>query len=114
MILADMGADVIKIGNHSKPWKPKSSSITGPLLQVKDEKKREETIAAYTFMHRNKKNIMLNLKKEEDKEMSYELVKRADTPVEAYSPGVSRRLGIDYSALNILCHHWPRSEWTLL
>lgn len=89
MILADYGAEVIKIepvdGEQSRTW--------GPI----DEKSGESGF--YCFVNRNKKGVTLNLKTEKGLQMFYDLVKDADILVENYKGGVTKRLGIDYESV---------------
>lgn len=89
MILADYGADVIKIepvnGEQCRTW--------GPI----DEKSGESGF--YCYVNRNKKGCTLNLKSEKGREMFYELVKDADILVENYKGGVTKKLKIDYETI---------------
>jgi CoA:oxalate CoA-transferase len=89
MILADYGADVIKVepidGEQCRTW--------GPI----DEKSGESGF--YCFVNRNKKGVTLNLKSEKGLQMFYDLVKDADILVENYKGGVTKRLGIDYESV---------------
>lgn len=89
MILADYGADVLKIeppsGEQCRSW--------GPL----DEKSGESGF--YNYVNRNKKGATLNLKSEEGLQMFYELVKDADILVENFRGGVTKKLKIDYETI---------------
>lgn len=89
MMLADYGADVIKIepvsGEQCREW--------GPI----DEKSGESGF--YCYVNRNKKGVTLNLKSEKGLQMFYELVKDADILVENYKGGVTKKLGIDYESV---------------
>lgn len=53
-------------------------------------------------MHRGKKSICLNLKKPEAKDVLLRLCETADVFVEAFRPGVTKRLGIDYQQLKTI------------
>lgn len=89
MLMADMGAEVIKIEV------PKTGDDTrgfGPF-------KNGESLY-YANVNRNKKGITLNLKSEKGKEIFKELVKTADVVVENYRPGVMERLGLGYDTLS--------------
>lgn len=88
MMLADMGAEVIKI---EIPVRGDDSRANAP--QVNGES------AYFMNLNRNKKGITLNLKTEKGKEIFRGLVKKADIVVENYRPGVMKRLGLDYEAL---------------
>jgi alpha-methylacyl-CoA racemase len=90
MILADFGAQVIKV-----------ESPAGKLgMEFKGEESRKE--AAYFPLDRNKKSIVLNLKSEGGRQIFYRLSEEADVIVEGFRPGVVKRLGIDYDAISKL------------
>ena len=80
MILADLGADVIKI---ERPDRPKAS---GPFLNG-------ERIYDLS-VQRSKRSVTLNLKMEADKKILLELVKKADVLVENFKPGTMERMGL--------------------
>ena len=88
MMLADMGADVIKI---EMPGKGDDARRNAPLVNGES--------AYYINLNRNKRGMTLNLKTEEGKQIFRELVKKADILVENYRPGVMDRLGLGYSEL---------------
>ena len=86
-ILADMGAEVIKIeepgmGDESRFLRPFSNGES----------------AYYMNFNRGKKGITLNLKKGRD--LFLKLVKEADILVESFRPGVMERLGLGYESLS--------------
>ena len=88
MILADFGAEVIKIeepklGDYARFYEPKV----------------DEYGAMFHSLNRNKKSVALNLKAEEDKQKFLQLVKDADVLVESFRPGVMERLGLNYEIL---------------
>jgi crotonobetainyl-CoA:carnitine CoA-transferase CaiB-like acyl-CoA transferase len=78
MLLADMGADVIKVEQ--------------PGFQ-------SELVNQRPVVDRNKKSIALNLKIKEAQEVLYKLVERTDVLVEGFRPGVAERLSIDYESV---------------
>ena len=80
MIMADLGADVIKV---ERPDRPKAS---GPFLN--GERVYDLSV------QRSKKSITLNLKAETDKKVLLELVKKADVLVENFKPGTMERMGL--------------------
>ncbi len=88
MMLADMGAEVIKI---EIPGKGDDSRQFGPF-------KNGES-SYYMNLNRNKKGITLNLKSQRGKEVFLELVKKADVVMENYRPGTMEKLGIGYEKL---------------
>ena len=94
MILADLGAEVIKI----EP--PTPSPIAGGGPSPKGEEKRKET--AYFALNRNKKSVGINLRSEAGRQIFYRLAQQADVVVEGYRPGVVKRLGVDYDTIKKL------------
>ncbi|MFE8702743.1 CaiB/BaiF CoA transferase family protein [Cytobacillus sp. FJAT-54145] len=88
MVLADMGADVIKIEKHPKGDDTRSM---GPYIN--------EESYMYMMVNRNKRGMCINLKSDEGKQVLLELIKTADVLVENFRPGVTAKLGIDYETL---------------
>lgn len=88
MMMADMGADIIKI---EMPKKGDDSRQFGPF--VKGES------SYYMNLNRNKTGITLNLKNPRGKEIFLEMVKKADIVMENYRPGTMEKLGLGYETL---------------
>jgi crotonobetainyl-CoA:carnitine CoA-transferase CaiB-like acyl-CoA transferase len=90
-LLGDMGAEVIKIEEPitSKPRRGGAgvSAAPGPGAVEK---------SAYDFFNRNKKSLILDLKKKEALRILEHLVKKADVFLENMRPGVAKRLKMDY------------------
>lgn len=96
MILADLGAETIKI----EP--PGRGEGTRRLLE-KDPNNSLNGMGAYFLtLNRNKKSMTLNLKSEEGLELFYELVKTADIVLDNFSAGVTSRLKIDHDHLSTI------------
>lgn len=91
MVLADMGADVIKVEKYPNGDDTRSM---GPYIN--------EESYMYMMVNRNKRGICLNLKTEQGLEVLYKLIKEADVFIENYRPGVTKKLGIDYDTLKAL------------
>lgn len=87
MMLADMGAEVLKIESPD-PERP-----TG------DEWTRR---AVHSFTNRNKRSMTLNMKAPEGQAIFRKLAVTADVLVEGFRPGVMKRLGADYDTLKTL------------
>ena len=88
MILADMGATVIKIEH------PKGGDDTrkmGPFVNGNS--------VYYANFNRGKVGVTLNLKEPEGKEIFKEMVKKADVVLENYRPGTMEKLGLGYDVL---------------
>jgi|SRR5690625_1874999 len=86
-LLGDLGAEIIKV----EPPAGDDYRNVAPI------KKGEG--ALFTVMNRNKKSLVLDLKKEEAVALVHELVATADIVVENFRPGVTERLGVDYERL---------------
>src|SRR5262245_37009554 len=84
--LADWGANVIKI---ELPPDPEAGEGMGGPREGSD----------FQNLHRNKRNMTLNLKSKEGLAAFKRMVKKADVVVENFRPDVKRRLGIDYKSL---------------
>ena len=89
MMLADQGADVIKI----EP--PGIGDLARFMGTIKDGMG-----AMFSTLNRNKKCICLDFKNEEDLEALKKLVSTADVLIENYRPGIVKKLGIDYESLS--------------
>ena len=94
MMLADMGANVIKIeipngGDDTRAYPPfREHNLQG-----------ERESLYFANLNRNKKGVTLNLKTPEGKELFKKLVSQADVVVENYRPGVMDKLGLGYDVL---------------
>lgn len=84
-MLADMGAEIIKIEDLNSP-----DYIRFFPPFVADDS------ALYLSLNRNKRSIALNLKSEEGKELFFTLLKSADVVVEQFRPGVLDKMGIGF------------------
>jgi formyl-CoA transferase len=88
MILADMGADVIKVeepgkGDDTRSWPPFIGGEATYFLSV----------------NRNKKSVTLNLKSPAARAIFLDLVKRSDVVLENFRPGTMEKLGLGYATL---------------
>jgi crotonobetainyl-CoA:carnitine CoA-transferase CaiB-like acyl-CoA transferase len=96
MMLADMGAESIKI----EP--PSTGEGTRRLLE-NDPKNSLNGFGAYFMtLNRNKKSVTLDLKSQKGLALFYELVKSADVVLSNFSAGVTERLKIDYARLSAI------------
>ena len=88
MILADLGADIIKVENSENP---DFLRLTPPLV--------DDMSAVYAHVNRGKKSLSLNLKKPEAREIVCRLVAEYDIVIEQFRPGTMDRLCIGYDTL---------------
>ena len=90
-LLADMGAEVIKIerpgvGDVIRSW---DSVVKG-------------LSSGYVWLNRNKRSLTVDVKKDQGREILLRLAKKADIFFENYAPGVTARLGLGYERLSEL------------
>jgi crotonobetainyl-CoA:carnitine CoA-transferase CaiB-like acyl-CoA transferase len=88
LMLADLGADVLKIedpkvGDYMRWWSP----------QMKKQG------AFFLMLNRNKRSMKLNLKDAKGTEIFLRLVRGCDVVIEGFRPGVMERLGVGYDRL---------------
>lgn len=93
MLLADMGATVIKVegpgGDDTRNWIPPH---------------RDGVSTYYMSINRNKSSIVLDMSKPEDLEIAYDIIDRADVFVENFKPGSLSKFGLDPQAV---AARWP-------
>ena len=89
MMLADLGADVIKVesldGDHGRQF----GRVGGVLSDMP-----QGVNAYFEGMNRNKRGIALDLKNPRGREVMYKLVSKSDVFVENFRKGVAERLGL--------------------
>jgi crotonobetainyl-CoA:carnitine CoA-transferase CaiB-like acyl-CoA transferase len=89
MLLADLGADVVKVespaGDDTRSWVP-------PV--------RDGVSTYFLAINRNKRSVALDLRSEADRAAAAELARRADVMVENFKPGGLARFGLDYASVS--------------
>lgn len=88
MVLADMGADVVRL---ESPTRPDMVRALPPM--------QDGISACHAYLNRSKKSLAVDLKKPEGVELVKKLVQQYDIVVEQFRPGVMDRLGVGYEAL---------------
>ena len=86
MLLADMGAEVIKV---ERPVKGDDTRAFGPPFI-------EGESAYFLSINRGKKSITVNFKKDEGREIIYRLIKKSDILLENFRPGTLDKIGLGY------------------
>jgi crotonobetainyl-CoA:carnitine CoA-transferase CaiB-like acyl-CoA transferase len=88
MLLADLGADVIKVegpaGDDTRHWVPPW---------------RDDAGTYYLSINRNKRSIVLDLSTEDDLSLAHELSARADVFIQNFKPGGLRQFALDYDSV---------------
>ncbi|WP_040482175.1 CaiB/BaiF CoA transferase family protein [Luminiphilus syltensis] len=95
MILADLGAETIKV-------EPLKGEGTRKLLATDPNNSLDGQGAYYITLNRNKQSVSLDLKSEEGLEIFYDLVRNADVVIENFSAGVAAKLKISYDFLKAM------------
>lgn len=90
LVLADLGAEVLKVSSKTKP---DIVADYPPFVEGTD------ISANQVWLGRNKKNLFLNLKKPEAVEVIKKLIMEYDIILEQFRPGVMDRLGLGYETL---------------
>jgi crotonobetainyl-CoA:carnitine CoA-transferase CaiB-like acyl-CoA transferase len=89
MLLADMGADVVKVespdGDETRTWTPPS---------------RDDVSTYYLGINRGKRSVALDLRDPADLELARELARRADVMIENLKPGGMAKYGLDYASVS--------------
>ena len=89
MLLADLGADVIKVespgGDDTRRWQPPVTA--------------DGVSTYYLAINRNKRSVVLDLRADADRAAAAELARRADILVENFKPGGLVKFGLDYPAV---------------
>jgi len=88
MMLADMGAEVIKIESPRQ-----KTEARGGYPYVANES------VIFMMLHRNKKSVTLDLKSEQGKEIFFDLVRTADVVIQNFRPGLMKKMGLTYEKL---------------
>src|SRR6202035_184043 len=90
MLLADLGADVIKVespgGDDTRRWQPPVTA--------------DGVSTYYLAINRNKRSVVLDLRDQADRAAAAELARRADIFVENFKPGGLVKFGLDYDAVS--------------
>jgi crotonobetainyl-CoA:carnitine CoA-transferase CaiB-like acyl-CoA transferase len=88
MLLADLGAEVIKVespaGDDTRHWVPPTRGDTGTY---------------YLAINRNKRSIVLDLRDADDLEVAHRLTQRADVMIQNFKPGGLAKFGLDYESV---------------
>ena len=94
MMLADLGADVVRVEGPDRPdWVRMLPPFDG------------DVSAWHTLLNRNKRSLAIDLKQPGAIQVIHRLVQTYDIVVEQFRPGVMDRLGIGYASLSAINHN---------
>lgn len=97
-LLADLGADVIKVenpvtgGDDTRSWGP-------PYVPEKDEA-GSDLSAYFVCANRNKRSIAIDLSTKDGQSTVRRLIEKSDVLVENFKPGALKKFGLDYDTLS--------------
>lgn len=100
MLLADHGADVLKIEGPAHPdwWRKGSAAL--PAGDFSDAGQRNwERSSLFNSVNRNKRGLVVDLTDERGRQLVRQLIQQADIAIDSFSPGVTQKLGLDYVGL---------------
>jgi crotonobetainyl-CoA:carnitine CoA-transferase CaiB-like acyl-CoA transferase len=92
MVLADLGADVLKVerpgeGDETRSWGPPYAG--------------QDVAAYFLALNRSKRSVALDLKQPEGRALALDLCAQADVVIENFRPGTAARLGLDAAAVHV-------------
>jgi len=93
-MLADFGADVIKIE------RPGAGDLSRHFFDTPSEEGMNN--AVFSSLNRNKRSVVIDTKSDAGKQMVYDLVRQSDVVVDNFRAGVMDRLGFGYDALKTI------------
>ena len=87
-ILGDLGAEIVKVeapvGDETRGWRPPE---------------RDGISTYYLGINRNKRDVVLDFRDEDDRALAQELARRADVVIENFKPGGLAKFGLDYDTV---------------
>ena len=98
MILAELGADVIKV---EQPGEGDETRSFEPFVQGRDAA-HQSASAYYMAFNRSKRSITVNLRAPEGQQLIRDLAAKADVFVENFPVGTFKRYGLDYAAIKAI------------
>jgi len=107
-MLADMGAQVIKIerpdkGDDTRMWGPPFIAPAGSKAPCADHKQQHQKSAAYFHCaNRNKQSMAVDITTTQGQQLIKELILQADVVIENYKVGGLKKYGLDYASLKTL------------
>jgi len=110
MLLADLGASVIKVESHLRPdvWR---RWLASPVPMANPPPGLVNSSPNYNSVNRNKRSLCLDLKTEEGKDLLRRLAAGADMVMENFTPRVMERFGLEWPELSaenpgLVMTHW--------
>lgn len=95
-LLCDLGAEVIKIEGPSRPDFTRGGAFSGMLPDNERAADPWNRTSTYNLVNRGKKSLVVDLSKQEGREVFVDLLKVSDVLVENFTPRVMRGWGLDY------------------
>ena len=100
--LADLGADVIKIEGPGRPDITRGGGLYGTFPDNEPGEDWWNRPSTYQLLNRGKRSLVLDMSREEGRDIFREMVMVSDVVMENFTPRVMRRWGLDYPNLRKL------------
>ena len=122
-MLADLGAEVIKVEGHGRLDTTRGGAITSVLCDNKVGDDPWNRVGGFNLLNRGKKSLAVDLSKPEGRDILTDLIKTSDVLMENFTPRVMRSWGLDYpnaiklrpGLIMVSCsgfgHHGPYSPY---
>ena len=101
-LLADLGAEVIKVEGPSRPDVTRTGGYAGAFPEGEHGEDWWNRPSTYNLIHRGKRSLTLDLTDERGRELFRQLVSVSDVVMENFTPRVMRGWGLDYPNLRKL------------
>ena len=111
-MLADLGADVIKVESHRRPDVWRRSMNQAPGTPSNPNAHPLNTSANFASTNRNKRGIAIDLNDERGRDVARELIRTADIVTSNFTPRVMRKFGLDHASLASTKHDIITVAWS--
>ncbi|MEM7364067.1 MAG: CoA transferase [Pseudomonadota bacterium] len=99
MLLADLGAEVIKVESHLRIDVWRGSGHVPPERMANPDADPRNTSSNFNSTNRNKRELAVDLTSESGRDVVRDLIKTADVVIDNYTPHVMRKFGLNYDAI---------------
>ena len=111
MMLADLGADVVKVESHRRPDIWRNSRLASRKHQNPNAHPLN-TSANFASTNRNKRGIAIDLNDERGRDVARQLIRTADVVTSNFTPRVMRKFGLDHATLSAIKHDVITVAWS--
>ncbi|PDH39790.1 MAG: hypothetical protein CNE99_04915 [OM182 bacterium MED-G24] len=112
MLLADLGAEVIKVESHLRIDVWRGSGQVPPEQMANPQADQRNVSANFNSTNRNKRELAVDLTSESGREVVRALITTADIVIDNYTPHVMRKFGLDYESIRALKRDIISVSWS--